>query len=45
MVVHFCAAPMGRNLPYLDITVDTYGHVIPASDVEVGMMIEKRLKS
>ena len=41
-VQQFVAA---RQHASIQTTVDIYGHVIPASDVEAGMMIEKKLKS
>ena len=39
--VHVVSARLGHAR--IQTTVDTYGHVIPASDVEAGRVIEQRL--
>ncbi|MYE41865.1 MAG: site-specific integrase [Chloroflexi bacterium] len=41
--VHVVSARLGHAS--IQTTVDIYGHVIPASGMEAGMMIEKKLKS
>ena len=41
--VHVVSARLGHAS--IQKTVDTYGHVIPASDVEAGRVIERQLAS
>ena len=39
--VHVVSARLGHAS--IQTTVDTYGHVLPASDVEAGLVMERRL--
>jgi integrase len=39
--VHVVSARLGHAS--IQTTVDTYGHVLPASDVEAGRVMERRL--